>query len=250
MLPSCMAFAVAVIQGQKTLADCPHLDSEIIESLSPDSGQRKSLGSDPDQALHRFREEIAGIDLQEAARRLNAPYKDGMIVINSLGKDFMVDATGDLVSECHKNPWVHVPILQYILHCKGVPVKGDWVAFNELQGAAEWNRFFSHRCEIEMHKLADAHQDIFFEILNLFGAEEVHGVTNSDQSLVLYPLPGVPFLFNYWQPEESFDSKLNILFDRTAEENIDLQSMYVLGRGLVEMFRQLIVKHSRDGKLF
>ena len=32
-LPSCMAFAVAVIQGSKRLADCPSLDHETIASL-------------------------------------------------------------------------------------------------------------------------------------------------------------------------------------------------------------------------
>ena len=101
-----------------------------------------------------------------------------------------------------------------------------------------------------MHKLADTHKDIVFDILELFGAEEVEGITNSDKSLAIYPLPNVPFLFNYWEPEDGFDSKLSILFDATADEHIDAESIYGLGRGLVDMFRVLIVKHSKDGKLF
>ena len=64
------------------------------------------------------------------------------------------------------------------------------------------------------------------------------------------PLPKVPFLINYWQPDEGFPSELNILLDRSAGQNINAHSITLLARGIVEMFRQLIVSHSREGKLF
>ena len=153
-------------------------------------------------------------------------------------------------SECHKNPWVLIPVLNYIIHGKGRKLSGEWVAFGELPGAAEWSRFFSHRCEEAMRQLADAHPELIFEILHLFGATSAADVTNADQSLVVYPLPGLPMLINYWKPVDNFTSKLNILFGRTATDNLNIESIYLLGRGLVEMFRALIVKHSRDGKLF
>jgi len=245
-----MAFAVAVVQGQKSLTDCPSLNIEEIDGKFKDTGGGNVSYNEQETAFRRYRDEISQIDLKDAARRLNMPFKEGMIVINCLGKDFKVDAKGDLISECHKNLWLHVPLLSYILRSRGIVPKGNWMAFGELKGAGEWNNFFSHRCENEMHKLADAHTDIFFEILELFGAETIQGVTNSDQSFVIYPLPNVPFLINYWRAEEEFDSKLNILFDTSAEENIDINSIYILGRGLVEMFRELIVRHSKDGKLF
>jgi hypothetical protein len=60
----------------------------------------------------------------------------------------------------------------------------------------------------------------------------------------------VPFLINYWKPEDDFESKLNLLFDETMTDNINVASVYVLGRGLVEMFANLIVRHNQDGKLF
>jgi hypothetical protein len=123
------------------------------------------------------------------------------------------------------------------------------VSFDELQGAKDWSRFFAHRCEEDLKQLADAHTELFFEILHLFGAQAKEGM-DADHSLVIYPLPRVPFMINYWEPEMGFPSKLNILFDRTTTDNINIESIYVLGRGIVEMFRALIVRHSRDGKLF
>ena len=42
-VPSCMAFAVAVVQGQKKLADCPHLDNHIVEQLDGKVKKHKAL---------------------------------------------------------------------------------------------------------------------------------------------------------------------------------------------------------------
>ncbi len=100
-----------------------------------------------------------------------------------------------------------------------------------------------------MRQLADAHTELFFEILHLFGAQPISEL-DADFSLLLHPLPKVPLAINYWSPEQDFPSKLNILFDITAPDNLNIESIYVLCRGLVEMFRVLIVKHNKDGKLY
>jgi hypothetical protein len=250
MLPSCMAFSVAVIQGQKQLADCPYIDRETLHSLGGNVAKRSSREDEQQEMLSRLRQDAAKIDFLSAAARLGGQLRDGRLAINCLGKDFWIDSAGEMWSECHKNPWVQIPVLNYIIHGKGRKLSGEWVAFGELPGAAEWSRFFSHRCEEAMRQLADAHPELIFEILHLFGATSAADVTNADQSLVVYPLPGLPMLINYWKPEDNFTSKLNILFDRTATDNLNIESIYLLGRGLVEMFRALIVKHSRDGKLF
>jgi len=249
-VPSCMAFAVAVVQGQKKLADCPHLDNHILAQLDGKVEKHKSLTDDQEQVLTKLKQEIGSVDFSSAPKRLGANLVHGRLAINCLGKDFMIDQTGEMVSECHVNPWVFIPLLRYILHCKGKELSEEWDSFGELQGAADWSRFFSHRCEESLRQLADAHPELVFEILHLFGAQPLPGKSLADQSLIIYPLPRVPFLINYWQPEDGFDSKLNILFDRSAAANSDPESIYLLTRGLVEMFRQLIVRHNKDGRLF
>jgi hypothetical protein len=71
----------------------------------------------------------------------------------------------------------------------------------------------------------------------------------ADKARILYPLPKVPFLINYWEAEEAFPSKLNIFFDSKVSENTNVESVYMLGRGLVEMFHQLIIRHSQGALL-
>lgn len=245
-----MAFAVAVIQGKKKLTDCPTLAKEKIAELSGEIVQRKSLESEQEKILTDLRKKLAHKSLADIARKLELPFQDEMAGVNCLGKYFWIDATSDMISECHKNMWVQLPVLYYLLNSKGIRPVGRWIAFNGIKDAGEWSQFFSHRCENEMRRLADTHTNLFFEILGMFGKKTNQDVVDADYSFILYPLPNVPFLINYWKPEDSFESKLNILFDETVTYHINDQSIYSLGRGLVEMFGQLIVKHTRDGKLF
>ena len=249
-VPSCMAFAVAVIQGGKKLQECPYIDSDILKRFDGKIEKRKIMPDDREQAIIELKHQVAGIDFASAAKRLGAVNASGKLAVNCLGKDFLIDQNGEMVSECHVNNWVLLPLLHYIIHCKGDEIRDDWVRFGELQGAADWQRFFSHRCEESLRQLADAHPDLVFEILSVFGARSLPGFSSADHSLLIYPLPVVPFLICYWSPEEGFESKLRILFDRSAEANATPESLYLIMRGIVEMFRQLIVRHSRDGKLF
>jgi hypothetical protein len=249
-VPSCMAFAVAVVQGRKVLADCPYLDRDLVQSLGGRIPRRRTVEEDQEQSLRDLQGQVGSVDFSTAAGRLGATLVQGQLAISCLGRDFHIDQNGSMDSPCHVNFWIYFPLLNYVLRCQGAPPTGEWVTLGQLQEGGNWDQFFSHRVEEALRQLADAHPDLFFEILGIFGAEPQVSLSAADHSLLLRPLPKVPFLINYWGPEEGIDSKLNILFDRSAARNIDPGSIYYLGRGLVEMFRQLIIRHSRDGKLF
>ena len=249
-VPSCMAFAAAVLQGQKKLAACPYLEPAAAVQLGQRIVRRKSLEDDHQQAIQALQRDVAGLDFALAAPRIGARLVAGNLAINCLGKDFLITPSGEMVSDCHLNHWIYVPLLHYCLLCQGKEPQSEWVPYATLPGAAEWSQYFSHRCEEPLRQLADAHCSLVFEMLHLFGAKPVAMSGGADHSLLILPLPKVPFLINYWEPEEGFASKLNILLDRSAGENINAQSINLLARGIIEMFRQLILQHSRDGKLF
>ncbi|MFH1020693.1 MAG: DUF3786 domain-containing protein [Pseudomonadota bacterium] len=249
-VPSCMAFAAAVLQGQKKLAACPYLEPAVAVQLSQRIVQRRSLEDEQLQAIEQLQQEVALLDFSALAPRLGARLVDGNLAINCLGKDFLITPAGEMISDCHLNHWIYIPLLHYVICCQGKEQQGEWVPYATLPGATEWSQYFSHRCEEPLRQLADAHRDLVFEMLDFFGAKPVSLSGGADHSLLILPLPKVPFLINYWEPEEGFASKLNILLDRTAGENINAQSINLLARGIIEMFRQLILRHSKEGKLF
>lgn len=251
LLPSCLAFSVAVIQGEKKLQDCPLLGEEVLKVNGGNEKTRQTLEDDQQNIIETLKKEISTIDLSKAAERLSVPFRNGKIGINCLGKDFWIGPSGELSSECHANHWIYLPLLHYILYGKGTKSFGEWVNYGGLQGATKARaQYFSHRCEEPLRQLADAHSELLFEILPLFGAQKKEGITNADHSLAIIPLPNIPLIINYWEPEDDFPSQLTLLFDASTTDNLDLDSLYLISRGLVEMFRELIVKHSKDGKLF
>lgn len=248
-LPSCLAFAAAVVQGQKQLNNCPELDTERIESFCAPAVSRKTIEDEQQLTLNILLRKISEVDFSTVAERLGGVANYDKLVINCLGKDFIIDSSGKMTSGCHYNQWVHLPLLSYIIQGQGRSISREWLPFNQLEGAAAWSRFFAHRCEEDFRQLADAHTELFFELCYLFGAQEAVE-TDADYSLVIHPLPKLPLVIRYWVSEEDFASKLSIFFDRTAPDNLNIEYIYMITRGIVEMFRVLIVKHNMTGKLF
>jgi len=124
-----------------------------------------------------------------------------------------------------------------------VPVSGKWVPLRELKGGKDWYRLFGQRCEKPLKKVADTYTDLFNDMLHIFNGRQVEDHYQSDISLVLYPLPLVPILICYWRPEDGLESSLNIFFDSTAEDNLNIEAIYALAAGLVRMFEKIALTH-------
>jgi len=236
---TCLAFAAAVFKGNRQLTECPHLESNVIERFSGKAETPKTPEQDMEESVEQLKRKIATIDLSSSAQRLGAGFSHGKLTISVCGKGFSVDSKGNLSSDIHMHPWVIIPILSYILNCKGVPVSGKWVPLRELEGGKDWYRLFGQRCEKPLKKVADTYTDLFNDILHIFNGRQVENHYQSDISLVLHPLPLVPILICYWRPEDGLESSLNLFFDSTAEDNLNIESIYALGTGLVRMFEKI-----------
>ncbi|WP_339135793.1 MAG: DUF3786 domain-containing protein [Candidatus Electrothrix sp. GW3-4] len=193
LLPSCMAFAVAVIQGQKQLRDCPQLAEETITLLSGGIVHKKLSNEQGEKELDTLRQQVVEKGLRDIASEHDLPVKENRVGVRCLGKEFWIDEQGMMSSECHINNWVYGPVLKYLVSNRTEDEAGVWIPFRDITGAKEWENFFSHRCEQEMCRLADTHNALFFELLELFEAKELQGTNSADRSLLLYPLPGIPF---------------------------------------------------------
>ncbi len=249
-LPTCMAFAASVFQGKRDLTSCPHLSETIRQQLKTGTFEKQDKEDDYGQEIRRLQQEVASLDFSRIAAKIGATLNNGELAVPCLGRDFFIDQQGKLRSSCHVNHWLLVPLLHYLLKCEGQEPGQDWIPFADLPGAGQWTYYFHHRCETPLQQLFDSHEDLIMELFSLFGAQSRMSAGGADFSLSILPLPKVPFCINYWRAEEGFSSQLNILLDRSASHNITPHAITLLARGIVEMFRQLIVSHSRDGRLF
>jgi len=242
-LPTCLAFAAAVMRGEKRLDLCPYIDSNVLGQLEGKLGPRSTIEEERDRALEQLRAQIQAVDFGEAAERLEVSHSGNALTVKCLIKDFHIDPAGNVRSDCHTTPWLIVPLLNYIIHGAGKRASGRWVLFKELDGGADWSRLFGQRCEKSLKKLVDTHTDLFEYIIDIFDGRLVEESSSCDISVVIHPFPKVPVLIRYWRKEGDFDSVLTLLFDSTAGDNLGIESLYMLCVGLVTMFERIALTH-------
>lgn len=240
---TCLAFSVQVFKSEKELCECPYIEKEILERFDGKIKKPKSVEQDFDQAVALLKRELATVDLASSADRVGGIFSSNKLTIKIMGKNFSVDSKGNFSSDLHMNQWIVIPILNYILKSSGLPVSQRWVPLRELEGGKRWYRLFNQRCEKPLKKIADTYTDLFEDMIDIFNGKQVEKHYKSDISLILYPLPKVPILICYWKQEDDFESDLNLFFDSTAEDNLNIESLYTLGTGLVLMFEKIALKH-------
>ena len=240
---TCMAFAAAVFGGRRPLSDCPQLDQEISSRYESQPQKRADNAQETEDRLAELKARLNRVDFRDAAGRTGAVYDGKKLILKVMGKDFGVDGAGTVYTDIHANPWVMAPVLNYILFCKGIPVRGKWVPLRELPSGGDWHRLFGQTCEKPMKKVADAYPELFSDLVDLFNGQPAGDQFQSDVALVLHPLPLIPLLVCYWHAEDGMESNLNLFFDATAEENLGIDGLYALGTGITRMFEKLALRH-------
>ena len=113
--------------------------------------------------------------------------------------------------------------------------------FDEVLEREDW--IFARRGEATLRRLADSQPEFFDDLVSIFSGERIDGHLDSDVALVLYPLPRLPVLICYWQPEDGLESRLQIFFDQSADRQLGIRSIYSLAVGLVMMFEKIAHRH-------
>lgn len=240
---TCLAFAGAVYRGRKQLRECPRLDADILATYDSESAEIADTEQNGDTVLAKLKSEISGLDLAQAAERSGARFDGIRLTLKVLGKDFSVDQSGHIITDIHINPWVAAPVYSYLLYGRGLTPSGSWVSFRELKNGAERYPLFQKRCEEPMKLVADRHTGLFDDMVHIFDGRQVQQQFESDIAVVLQPLPKLPLMVCYWQPEGGLRSSLNLYFDETADRNLDIGSVFTLGTGLAQMFHKLALRH-------
>ncbi len=240
---TCMAFAGAVLTGKKKLGDCPVVDRETVLLYEDVVDKRPTREDELEEAIITFGKIIKKLAFPDVAKKVHGLWHDDKLTIKIMGKDFSFDADGKIFTNIHVNSWVVVSGFNYVVHCKGVPVKGKWIPFRELPSAKDWDRFFSHQCEKPLKKIMDEQTDLLEDIVTLFSGKQLSHEYESDIAIMLSPFPLVPMLICYWKPEDGMGSSMNLFFDETAEDNLSIEGLYMLVTGIVRMFEKLGKQH-------
>jgi hypothetical protein len=243
-MATCLAFAAAVLKQEKRLADCTRLKEEDFARLAGNIDRQVNLESARDEQLRELKKQVAGADILSRAERIGARTEGGRLVITCLGKEFSVDRGGTIASQCHTHAWFSLPLLDYALHCEGIAPTRRWVPFRELPRGKTWNPLFEQRCEKPLKRIADSHGELFEDLVSMFSGTSSARALNADIGVVLWPLPFVPLLVCYWEPEDGMESQLHLFFDETAERNLPVESLFTMATGIVRMLERIMHTHT------
>lgn len=240
---TCLAFAGAVFTGRKRITECPNLSSEDLAKFTSVADGEKAVEDEMEEYILSLKRAVSELDFAAVAEKIGGALKGGELRVNVLGKTFGVFRDGRFSTDLHIIPWLIIPLMDYILNCKGVQIAGEWISFRELQGGKEKYALFKKRSEDVLKNLADQYTDFFDDVVHMFDGRAVEKQFESDVSVVLFPLPLVPIMICYWKAEEGLGSSLNLFFDKNVEENISADSIFFIGTGLANMFDKLAHHH-------
>jgi len=240
---TCLAFAAAVYQKKREPTECPHLDGARIGGGTAASEDKKAAEPDLEKTLDVLKRAARTSDLARKAELTGGAYDGNRLHLRILGKKFSIDANGKIAADIHINPWVVLPVVDYLFHGAGLEATGDWVPFRELENGGPREGLFLQRCERPLKKIADLNTDLFGHLIELFSGKAVANDYGSDISLVLHPFPKLPLLICYWKPEDGMDSGLHFYFDRTADKNMRTEAIYTMVAGFVTMIEKIALNH-------
>jgi len=241
---TCLAFAGAVYCGTRRINECPKLEGEVLTQFASNNTSPLVQGNDLEAHVVELKRQIPQLDFPTTASRIGAQVHGDMLQVIILGKLFGIRPDGSFSTDLHLIPWVVIPLLDYVLNCKGAEVSGQWVSYRELPGGKEKYALFRKRGEEVLRQLADRYTDFFDDILHMFDGREVEKQFEADVSIVLHPFPLVPVMICYWKQDEGLASSLNIFFDKSAGDNIGFDSAFSIGTGFVQMLEKLASHHA------
>jgi hypothetical protein len=240
---TCLAFAGGVFLGTKVLSECPKIEQNVIDQFGAEPVAKHPVEELQEKEFKLLLQKAIDLDFEDSSSRIGAEVREGNLSFKVLGKQFGLSRDGRFITDLHIIPWMVMPLLDYVCHCKGESVRGDWISFREIPGGREQYGLFKKRGEDVLKALGDKYVDFFDDIVHMLDGREVAKQFESDVSVVLYPFPLVPIMLCYWQAEDGMESKFNLFFDSSVVENLGSGSAFFIGTGLAQMLDKLAAHH-------
>ncbi len=191
-------------------------------------------------ALSAARALAEGLDPIAAASRCGAEFVGdkarGHFSLRFLGADVSISFPELEVDPDSKlPPHVHALLVYYLALSDGSRPLGDWCSFADLPDGRFYVRAFQgYSGDALARRLAERTADLPGAIAALGGrtmtADEL--ATGADCAWVVPALPRVPVAVLWWNADDEFSARAELLFDKTASNHLPTDGCAVLGSWL------------------
>jgi hypothetical protein len=230
-LYSCMAFALKVKKSQASLSECPFMAGETIAGEQPRSGASSSSGYE--QVSQELEKEAVGMDFKETAEVIGGVYEvvEGKeaIIVKMISTVYELRKEGLFRNNAPcRDAWAKIIICDYVRRKGRSLLTGERLPLGLFPHSASLVRAFQSSAE---RKIADGFKRDLKGLKQrcvALGGSETEGKVKADYISCFDLLPRVPLYLSFWVSDEEFDAECKLLFDRSAEEHINIEYLAYL----------------------
>lgn len=249
--PTCLAFSVAVTKGGADPSGCPYLDPVGLESggtqSDADALEQVERGQEKrDLALvEHLKTKIRDVDFEDIACRLGAQWvseQPDLLRFMYLGR--MVELTKeDLQMEGISlvDPRDKILLYNYVASGGGALPQGDWIGMESLPNSISKVRTLSSYCEQPLAKRFAGRATRFAQLCEQVGGQPANEESSATLSFIIPVLPHLPHYLLFWdeEPEDGFESRVKVLFDRHVLDYLDIESLVFAAERMAEYLMEL-----------
>jgi Domain of unknown function (DUF3786)/Putative Fe-S cluster len=250
--PTCLAFAVAVTKGGIDPAICPYVDVEALAevSVTEPAGEglaKVSRGQDErDMALVAIlKSKIMDTDFGKVAPMLGAhwdPVLPGQMSFRYLGRHIKFGKdTLQMDGDRLVDPRDQILLYNYVSFGGGKAPSSDWVGMESLPNSISKTKTLSTYCEQPLARRFSGRAQHLEEVCRQL--DPLPGPDNQSAAVavVIPVLPRVLHYLLFWdeEPEDGFESRVKILFDRRVFDFLDIESLVFSAERMADRIMEL-----------
>jgi len=237
---TCMAFASAVVKEGANVRSCPYLAPEKADALAGTVGGRDWKL----ELIGNLTKEVAELNLAETAKRLGGELTGDKLIgerirFLCLGRHYFLDAAAQVTTDGPLSPWEKILILIYVKTGGSGPLDDRWVSFEILKGGGVKVEQIVREVEEPLIEMFSKSEDATAKAVSRLGGRLVEGQP-SDMAWMMPLLPKVPMLLLFWRADEEFPARVKVLFDRSADRFLDVETIMYVGEGFVKALERFL----------
>jgi hypothetical protein len=245
--PACLAFAVAVTKGGADPAGCPYLDPaalEIVRDVEPEGDALESVSRGQDKRdmalVAHLKTKILDMDFESLAPLLGADWSDrypDQLHFTYLGSSVVLTKDEVRMDACELvDPRDQILLYNYISSGGGSMPRHDWVGMESLPNSISKVRTLAAYCEAPLARRFSGRAARLANICRRLNASPGPEDQNAALGIVIPVLPRLPHYLLFWdeEPEDGFESRVKVLFDRHVLDFLDIESLVFSAERLAE----------------
>ena len=162
-------------------------------------------------------------------------------VISFVGQEYTIKVEDKIVltqeGEQFFNLFIIGILLHYMTHAQDKPLANKYISFRELWGGNEYFYAFNNRVMKPLLEHLNEKPERLIKFGEGIGGEKID---KGEFGVTIPALPRVPITILYWSGDEEVEASANVLFDESANEQMETEALVWLSIATIGELRKYI----------